>query len=605
MSGNPEISTYTPTDANGAIPLRVIVDAEKAPEETGDYQLGDSLLGPQDVAILLQSGLTSVMKSSTVVQLNQRMLLDLICSQPRSFAIAVLAEIGMPSGQGEPRSLTSALMALLELDQTAFKPEHQVDMHSLLESWLPGIRIPRREDYMAGGRWARQSYYDSIFAVSKSILDDAETYSALKGHIQRSRHALESDPIPLPKEESLERGENIDSRSNERLMDTINQAKRLIEEADLLGISALESLKKAELRTTDLANYSSIVEAYEAAFAACSNVVEMDKHAFHAPWFGKFFKRNYDALMIKSMYDNAMNDVDDVRHWLHALRNGAMAKESQPMKTPHTPQTNLSDWEPLELDPVVEVDKFFIELEKHAEQEIVDAIIEATIYEEADRDRLRNDPLVRLLIPNPPGKYNFTIVSAMGVITDGKKGVELKDAFKRLEEERGVQVIRADTGTARSLEYNASKIEDAIFEASKRQRPFGLLGYSQGCANILMTETIMLSGTPTQRAVITCPKAGLVSRQLLFSAANGSVHGPATSRKVQKLIVMCEEFFKYQQGYVSRALASSVLEALNGILDSAAFHKFMGGVQVFMTDGCRSFWRESQQLVRFPTHYFP
>lgn len=72
-----------------------------------DYELGDSLLGPQDVAILLQAGLTSAMKGSTVVQLNQRMILDLMTSQPKSFAIAVLAEIGTPGGQGSPRGLSA------------------------------------------------------------------------------------------------------------------------------------------------------------------------------------------------------------------------------------------------------------------------------------------------------------------------------------------------------------------------------------------------------------------------------------------------------------------------------------------------------------------
>lgn len=71
------------------------------------YELGDCLLGPADVATLLQAGLTSVMKGSSVVQLNQRMLLDLIASQPKSFAVAVLAEIGTPGGQGSPRQLTS------------------------------------------------------------------------------------------------------------------------------------------------------------------------------------------------------------------------------------------------------------------------------------------------------------------------------------------------------------------------------------------------------------------------------------------------------------------------------------------------------------------
>jgi len=323
------------------------------------------------------------------------------------------------------------------------------------------------------------------------------------------------------------------------------------------------------------------------------------------------------------MYDNVVSNVDHVRHWLHALRNGALAMETHTPQIPPpatlTQTTESGDWEPVEDSPI-ELDTFFLEPETHTEQEIVDAIIHATIYYESDRDRFRKDPLVRLLIPNPPGKYNFTIISAMGVITEGKKGLELKDAFARLEKERGVRVIRADTGTARSLEYNASKIEDAINEASKLQRPFGLLGYSQGelnrvlqknrmlsrfslfllssgCANILKIESLMLSGTPRQRELISCPKAGLVCRQLLFSAANGSAHGPAVSRKVQKLIVMCEEFFKYQQGYVSRALASSVLEILNNSLDSSQFHKMMGGVQVFLPDGCRAFWRESQNLV--------
>ena len=599
-AGSSELSNATPSDGNVSVPARVIVDKNRGAEETEEYELGDSLLGPQDVAILLQSGLTSVMKSSTVVQLNQRMLLDLICSQPRSFAIAVLAEIGMPSGHGDPRSLTSALMALLEIDQTAFKPEHQVDMPALMESWLPGMRIPRREDYMAGGRWARQSYYDSLYAVAKSILDDAETYVALKGHVQRCRHALETDPIPTCKEEAMANDQDDDNRITTRLLDTISHAKQLIKDADTLGKSVLDALMRHEMTTKNMPEYPSIVEAYGQAFKACATVVEMDKHAFHAPWFGSFFQRNYDALMIKSMYDNAINDVDKVRHWLHALRNGAMALSSKQPKPPPpiqlTESTQSGEWEPLD-EPPIEIDNFFLEVEQHSEQEILDAIIEATIYDEADRERLRSDPLVRLLIGNPPGKYNFTIVSAMGVITEGERGLELKDAFERLKNERGVQVIRANTGTARSLEYNASKIEDAIYEASKLQRPFGLLGYSQGCANILTTETIMLSGTPTQREIISSQKAGLVCRQLLFSAANGSVHGPATERKIQRLIVMCEEFFKYQQGYVSRALASTVLEALNSMLDSSAFHKVMGGVQVFLTDGCRTFWRESQHLV--------
>lgn len=82
-------------------------DLELLVEKHVQYELGDCLLGPADVAILLQAGLTSVMKGSSVVQLNQRMLLDLVATQPETFAIAVLAEIGTPGGQGSPRGLAS------------------------------------------------------------------------------------------------------------------------------------------------------------------------------------------------------------------------------------------------------------------------------------------------------------------------------------------------------------------------------------------------------------------------------------------------------------------------------------------------------------------
>ena len=257
-------------------------------------------------------------------------------------------------------------------------------------------------------------------------------------------------------------------------------------------------------------------------------------------------------------------------------------------------------WEAL--DPVVDDgDGLFTNAEQHSEQLLIDAIIDATIYERSDRDVLRNDPLVRLLIENDPGHYDFAIVSAMGVITEGKKGLELAPAFERLEKKRGVKVIRADTGTARSLEYNANKIIEAIEEVSKRlKKPFGLLGYSQGCANALQAETILLSGSPDQRKMLS-QRCGLVCRQLMFSAANGSFHGPAVEKKVHTLIMMCEDFFKYQQGFVSRAFASTVIEAVTSILDSAAFHKAMGGANSFLPDGCRAFWRDSQHLPHVPT----
>ena len=249
----------------------------------------------------------------------------------------------------------------------------------------------------------------------------------------------------------------------------------------------------------------------------------------------------------------------------------------------------------------IDNENIFLEPNRYREQEIVDAIIDTMIFEEANRKAMKNDPLVRLLIPNPPGNYNISIVTAMGVITEGKKGLELQDALRRLKEKRGVHHFRADTGTARSFEYNASKIQEAIECAVRLGRPYGLIGYSQGCANALLAESELLSGSPLQQKYLVNEKSGLACRQLLFSAANGSMHGPASDTKVQKLIVMCEEFFKYQQGYTSRALASTVLEILTGAMDSSAFQKIIGGAQSFLTEGCRAFWRESQQLAHVPT----
>jgi hypothetical protein len=260
--------------------------------------------------------------------------------------------------------------------------------------------------------------------------------------------------------------------------------------------------------------------------------------------------------------------------------------------------SNIGKPSPEERQAELEGVDIFTDPQRYGEQVIVDAIIDAIIYREDDRKRLKGDPLVRLLIPNAPGKYDLTIVSAMGVITEGERGKELDVTFDRLKKERGVDVVRSDTGTARSFEYNAAKIIDAIESVSEKNKPYGLLGYSQGCANALTAESLLLSGSPKQQEYLS---KGLVCRQLMFSACNGSTHGPAADIKVQRLIVMCEEFFKYQQGYFSRALSSSVLELLNGFMDSGPFQKLMGGAQSFLPDGCRAFWREAQHLPHIPT----
>lgn len=591
------------------------VSRSRDPDLEESFMVGDSLLGPQDVAILLQAGLTSSMKGSTVVQLNQRMLLDLMASQPRIFAIAVLAEIGTPGGAGNLRGLTSALMALLDLDQSSFTEFHRLDMHELLESWLPGLTIPRRDDYLAGGRWASQSYYTAIYGVAQNILEDAEVYIAFKGHVQRVRHNTENDDVPTATE--LEPAifhelSNIESRDTEdedstelninevpytdtsKLSMAISNAKSKIEEADNEASKLLDSLKRKETDTKKSDSCASATKLYHDAFAACREVLQFDKLSFHVYWFKNFYRRNYDALMVKSIYDNIINDVDDVREWLGRLRK-AQPRTDDESKPFFSLPVSFNDHQSESSGDEKNNNLFFHDPDQLHEQEIVEEIINLIFFDEHERKSIRDDPLVRLLISNPPGNYDFTIVSAMGVITEGKMGLELDSALARLKEQRNVDVIRADTGTARSFEYNASKIEDAIDIAVQMEKPYGLLGYSQGCANGLFCESLLRSGTPSQQSRLTSPNSSLVCRQLLFSAANGSMHGPAMEEKIHRLIVMCEQFFKYQQGYCSRAFTSIVLDSLTNMMDSAAFQKFAaGGGGTFLHQGSKTFWREGK-----------
>ena len=349
--------------------------------------------------------------------------------------------------------------------------------------------------------------------------------------MQRVRKSTERDPLPLPKEMAsvhYDIGIDIDateSNDESKLTQAIDLAKRNIAAADHQGGVALSDLSKSEKSIRDVESSQSAIHLYREAFHACAEVLKLDKLAFQAEWFKDFYQRNYDALMVRSVYDNVFNDVDKVREWMDALRRGTLRFKAN-LSTSHdngeeviktnskvlssapsmaTLSTEIRQTDSRPLSPVVgsssqqclrwkAEESFFANPEEHNEQDIVDAIIDSLFYYEKEKVKLKSDPLVRLLIPNQPGRYEFTIVTAMGVITEGKKGLELHSALKRLEEERGIKTIRADTGTARSFEYNAGKIEEAIQLATKLQKPFGLLGYSQGCANVLTAESLMLSG---------------------------------------------------------------------------------------------------------------
>lgn len=385
---------------------------------------------------------------------------------------------------------------------------------------------------------SRHLHHHYIIVIISNI-DLAEIYAGLKLRIQRVRHNSEKDPIPLPKEllsslhsSAKSRSVEFQDQPNSKLMSSISSAIAKISVADELATNSIDDLKRSGKSTKESSACAAAISAYKEAFTACSQVLSIDKLAFQADWFKSFYRRNYDALMVKSVFDNVIDDVDSVRVWMEALRRGSMGINMADFDGQNSVHSGsmLEDFDsamtkvlssPLGMSPPcspkqgsasIITKPFFMCPEKQKEQEIIDAIIEALFYDPSERDAIKNDPLVRLLISNEPGNYNFTIITAMGVITEGKKGRELQKAIERLEKERGVLTIRADTGTARSVDYNANRIEEAVEQAVKLRRPFGLVGYSQGCANEINFESMMLSGKKMNTYL------------LLFERASCSLH---------------------------------------------------------------------------------
>ena len=98
-------------------------------------------------------------------------------------------------------------------------------------------------------------------------------------------------------------------------------------EAAKFGDAAMNHIKglDKEVGTDDLCQ--SATQYYREAFTACAELLERDKMAFQLDWFKDFYKRNYDALMVKSVYDNVVKDVENVRSWLDCLRVGAKSNQ--------------------------------------------------------------------------------------------------------------------------------------------------------------------------------------------------------------------------------------------------------------------------------------
>ncbi len=503
---------------------RAARDLEGTTSGLGGGYVPSGVLGPWECAVLLHSCLASFWQGPPV-QVNQALLLDYVAHQPAPFLKAVLWEMAHRS----PRALAGVLYGLVQMEQQALR--EPVDVPEFLSRRL-GIPVPRVEDYLAGGRRARESLFEALNETARRILEDAESYVAVRDYVQVARRQARG-PVEL----------------QGPLVSLQEEAQQAIRRADDLGarVQDFSRLAPSERKT--------LVGAYEDAFAACRRLLAEEPRAFTLDWFREFYARNYEALMVLSVVRNVQEDVDRVRPWLETRLGRPAAR---------------------------------------GEQELLEQVVEALYFYEEDRRALLADPLVRLLLDPPPGRYEFTVVGCMGVITQGARGTELKDAFARLEAKRGIRVVRADTQTARSLEYNAAKVEEAVRSISG---PWGYVGYSQGCANGLMAEARMLGGTPEQQSLV----ANLRCRNLLFSALNGSAHGTCGDWKFVRAMSDGDKFLKYYQAVLSRPAIDFALRNIRLLLDSKPFVHSLGGVASLSYEGVRALARDGQFRDDVPT----
>lgn len=123
------------------------------------------------------------------------------------------------------------------------------------------------------------------------------------------------------------------------------------------------------------------------------------------------------------------------------------------------------------------------------------------------------------------------------------------------------------------------------------------MGYSQGCANGLVAETILHGGTPEQQRLL----AGLRTRNLLFGAHNGSAHSTCGDGKFLRAMTEAEEFLKFHQAHFSKECSDLFLHNLSMFLNSKEAAQVMGGVQSLSHTGCVAMWREAQQKSDVPT----
>ena len=471
-----------------------------------DGEVPESILGPKDVADVLEVNLASPFQG-VQHQLNNRMVLELLKRRDEAFLIAVMSELG----HDVPLTLAINLMGFFRQEQGWMR--EPVDIEALFEE-KTGLAVPRFESFTAGGLRSRESYFAALMELAAAVIE--------RGSIYRATRMKLREAIPR----------RVQARTSGRLSELESAARESILAADDLAA-------RTGITPESVVPLSA---AYREAFDRCASLLDADRVAFQADWFKDFWRRSEQAIRVASCVKNHRDNDDQVRAWLARFDPTGAGRLLSGRAAAGFEET----------------------------QALVDAVIDTVWCARSDRDAVRGDPLARLLMQVPDGRYDFTVVSGMGVITDGSQGKELQTAFERLARTRGIPVLRSPTGLMRDLEFNARAIINTIHRVSG---PWGYLGYSQGCANGLRAEHMLVTGTPHAREAA----SRLVSRNLVFSAANGSVHGSSGTPIGAKVLSEAERYFKPYQSIYSREFARFMQRATRGLLDSRQATSIMSG----------------------------
>lgn len=537
--------TFIIQDFNINVFLGALLDEEMhycdnlglSPNSDDVTDLFRSWLAPIDIAILITAGISS-RYHGIFVQINQARLWDYLKRRGPRFAYAVFYEIG----RRNDRVLANMLMSWLSQDQAFMK--FPVDRPKELSNLLH-IEIPDDSKFTPWSDSRPASYIQAIF-------DAAERVNTLNDPYCAARLRLESYRCTPPAQTALPPDEEI------KLANAIQRAQcetqRLIDPQNIQ-----QSIDQLSQKDWNFAR-----ETWQCTFESVRHFAQSIADPWQYPVFKDFWARTIDALRIASVLDDVQNDYDETRIWLNYH-----------LKTSQNPSYPKN------------------ERECSFAQKII-AIVDFIFARDEDKKAILLDPLTWFMPTPKKGNVSLTLVTAMGIITNGTAGHELETVFERLKNTRNIDTRRTNTGTIQPIQYNAAQIIRVI---ETIDTPFAMIGYSQGCPNMMKAEANLFTGTPDKRKLLN----NLVSRNFICSAFNGSPHATCGVLKYKYALIEGENILKSLSTALSKPLYKMIFSLIQRILDTPLINASLTSVEAISHEGLLELARDAQYAPHVPS----